>query len=317
MQIGAGIILARMHRPYLATHAAHLLYRARQQAARLKLALIKSRAEAQLAQQARQDAQEALQTLAASFLSAQEEHQRRVARDLHDDVSQRLASVALRLARLRLAPRGDLDDKIDALEQEVSSLCTAVRHMSHGIHPSVVEELGLLPALQRLVGDFQANFAGRVCFEACGWPEAVASDVALALYRVTQEALRNIDKHAVRGAVTVVLAGDDSGLYLCVQDSGPGFNAVNPGAYGRGLGLRSMQERARLIGGTLTISSTPGGVTKIVVRVPAYASMKPPAPEEATKAIGWAGLVEGHAIATSVREFGHRGCRSPREQRPR
>ncbi len=213
---------------------------------------------------------EELRALAGSLLGAQEDERRRIARELHDDLSQRIAVVAMRLAALRSALPDlaeDLHDDAQGLESYVALLASEVRRLSHGLHPSILDDLGLAVALRRLVEDFQVSGAQRVTFTERDLPNDIARDTAAALYRITQEALRNIGKHAGAGPARIGLEARSGELRLTIADTGPGFDPAAVRGLG-GLGIISMQERARLVGGSLSLDSHPGAGTTIEVRVP-------------------------------------------------
>lgn len=223
---------------------------------------------------------EELRALAGSLIGAQEDERRRIARELHDDLSQRLAVLALRLAALRDAlPDGlaNLQDEALRLEKYVGVLSGEVRRLSHVLHPSILDDLGLAAALQHLVEEFQASRAQPVTFTARTLPDHIPPDVAAALYRIAQEALRNIAKHADGAPVHVRLGVESGELRLAITDTGPGFDRAEVRGQG-GLGIISMQERARLVGGSLLLDSRAGEGTTVVVRVPLAAQHPGPTP---------------------------------------
>ena len=212
---------------------------------------------------------EDLRALAGSLLGAQEDERRRLARELHDDLCQRLAVLALRLAALRKALpdlSANLHHDAQGLEKYVALLAGEARRLSHGLHPSILDDLGLAIALRRLVEDCQASRDPPVTFTEHDLPDELPRDTSTALYRIAQEALRNLSKHAGTGPVRVMLQARFGELRLTIADTGPGFDLA--GVRGRGgLGIISMQERARLLGGTLSLDSRPGEGTTIDVRV--------------------------------------------------
>ena len=213
---------------------------------------------------------EELRSLAASLLTAQEEERRRVSRELHDDVNQRLAVLAMGMQmledRLRL-PAGKLQQELKSLEEQVGALSDDVRRIASDLHPSVVEHLGLAAALRQHCAQFTSREGIPVEFEEQDLPEDLAPELALCLYRIAQEALRNLARHsrATRGKVTVT--GSAEAVELAVTDDGVGFDPQSVRG-GGGLGLIGMEERARLAGGVLAISSSPGQGTRIEMRVP-------------------------------------------------
>lgn len=207
-----------------------------------------------------------LRALTTSLLTAQEEERRRIARELHDDIGQRLAALEIGLRRLRDRP-DDVAAQTDALAAQVSALAGEVRQLSHQLHPAMLEDLGLGAALRRLVQDFAGSRAAPVRFETRDLPDETLPAVATTFYRIAQEALRNVARHAGDTPVSVVLVGGHGQLRLTISDSGPGFD---PAALreARGLGLLSMRERARLVGSHLDIHAQPGVGTTITVRAP-------------------------------------------------
>jgi len=213
---------------------------------------------------------EELRALAGSLLDAQEQERRRIARDLHDDLSQRLAVLLFGLGRLRTAlPEGIVPD-LGRLEQQVESLAHDVRRLSHQLHPAILDDLGLAVALGRLVEEFSESRATTVKITERGLPDELPAAGSAALYRIAQEGLRNISKHAGADPVTVELTVEGGELRLTIADAGPGFDMAavrGRGGLG-GLGIISMQERMRLVGGVLQIDSLPGRGTTLVARVP-------------------------------------------------
>jgi two-component system CheB/CheR fusion protein len=213
---------------------------------------------------------EELRALAASLLTAQEEERRRLARELHDDFQQRLALLEVSLSRLRQdLPKSPAQTRteLNRLEREVSAVSQEIRRLSHQLHPAILDDLGLRIALVRLAEDFQLHRAQPVRVEARNVPDGLSPLVSTALYRITQEALRNVAKHANSAAVTVTLDGGPDALRLTIEDTGPGFAPSDVRFHG-GLGLISMQERATLAGGTLQLTSSPGQGTTIAVQIP-------------------------------------------------
>jgi two-component system CheB/CheR fusion protein len=137
--------------------------------------------------------------------------------------------------------------------------------MSHRLHPSIIEDLGLKPALQSLTEEFGRREGMIVTFSARNVPENLPLDVATSLYRIAQEALRNVTKHAGQTHTRVTLTGTKTGIQLNIADFGQGFDVESER---HGLGLLSMEERARQIGGKMDVQSTLGEGTKITVTVP-------------------------------------------------
>ena len=209
-----------------------------------------------------------LRGLTAHLFNAQEEERQHVARELHDDVSQRLSLLAQDLETAAgVSPGSDRLAGLDALRAQLQSLNTDIRQISHRLHPSILTDLGLTAALRALVDEFGKRENMPVNFVSLNVPELAPQPAVTALYRITQEALRNVVKHAGKTHVKVMLEGRENGLHLEILDLGQGFDLDTE--YPRvGLGLISMKERARLAGGELTITSALGRGTTVCVDVP-------------------------------------------------
>jgi two-component system CheB/CheR fusion protein len=164
-----------------------------------------------------------------------------------------------------LAPEGS--KKLEAARNELQGLNTDVRQISHRLHPKILKDLGLPAALRGLVEEFDRREGMPATFSSHGLPDTIADEPATAVYRITQEALRNVAKHAGRTHVKVVLQNIDETLELRVMDFGVGFDLEALDGAG-GLGMISMQERARIAGGSFAIESELGSGTTIIVRVP-------------------------------------------------
>ena len=209
-------------------------------------------------------------TLADGLLQGQEEERRRIAREPHDGASQELAMLSMELGTLvRGAAEEDcaIRDEITRLRERIVTLSDGLRDLSHRLHPAELEELGLASAM-RTLGDWVLEHEEiRVDFTVDNEPATIAPSTALVLYRVFQEALRNIVKHSGAKTVMVMLEGVEEGILLSIADHGSGFDATEIGD-GAGLGLVSMEERLRLVGGRFTIRSTLGEGTEVEVFAP-------------------------------------------------
>ena len=213
---------------------------------------------------------EQTQDLAGRLITAQEAERSRIGRDLHDDVCQRLAVVAITLSGLKQrlsgsTPQPDLEI-LTTLQERTSTLATDVRNLSHDLHPSVLEHAGLVPVLKAHCDEFARQQKVDVTFSADEGVGAVDGAAALCLYRVTQEALTNTGKHARASAVRVRLSRTAEAIELEVIDNGTGFESGRHTP--RGLGLRSIDERVRFNKGTARVESHPGRGTSVFVRVP-------------------------------------------------
>jgi PAS domain S-box-containing protein len=211
---------------------------------------------------------EELRALAARLLTVEEEDRGRVARELHDDLNQQLAIVAFEIDSLarELPPSPDeIRERLRSLEQQVAELSKDVRRMAHQLHPSILDDLGLAPALRSFCADFSRREGIRVTFTHRNLPAPLPQDLAVCLYRVVQEGLRNVARHSRTKRAVVSVRGTGTEIRLRISDPGAGFDRA---AVKGGLGIISMEERARLVGGTISVRSEPGRGTQIEVHVP-------------------------------------------------
>jgi len=210
-----------------------------------------------------------LQALTARLLGLQEAGNRDLARELHDDLSQKLAALGMEVSTL-LQPSGppdSLPDRVRALSARINGLAEGVHAMSRRLHPAVLDELGLEAALREECAAFSTQSAARCEVESRSVPISLPEDVSLCLYRVAQESLRNIAKHAQAVKVRVAISGRKDGIALRVEDTGDGFDLKEIKGKG-GLGLISMEERVRLLNGRFIIQSQPGKGTTVDVFLP-------------------------------------------------
>lgn len=213
---------------------------------------------------------ESLEELSGRLISAQEEERTRIARELHDDFSQRLALQGIGLAQLwKKMPESEVEDraKVHELLRRTQEICSDMHTLSHQLHSSKLEHVGLVPALMGLCVELSSKSDIRVEFTDRGVPSEIPKDVALCLFRVTQEALGNLVKHSRAKQAQVELCSASNGIRLRIVDSGVGFDPDLRSA-GVGLGLVSMRERLRLVGGTLVVQSAPMHGTEILAEVP-------------------------------------------------
>ena len=212
--------------------------------------------------------QEELRGLTAHLFNVQDEERRHVARELHDDISQNLSILDLHLKALRDKQQQGLDGgEIDELRHQLSSLADDVRRISHRLHPAILDDLGLPAALKALVEEFGEREAMPATYSGIDIPDAIPSNTAAALYRIAQEALRNVAKHAGKTHVKLILEARGNTLILQVIDLGLGFDQEEE-VDGEGLGLISMTERARQIHGKFSIQSALGKGTTMTVEAP-------------------------------------------------
>jgi two-component system CheB/CheR fusion protein len=208
--------------------------------------------------------------LTAALLSAQEEERRRIARELHDDFNQRLAMLVVELENLEKTPFQSpklIQTCLASVRARTEVISDDMRRMAHELHPSVVDNLGLPSAMRSLCEDFTRQEKLRIDYRQRGMEGTIPSEIALCIYRVTQEALRNVARHSGADRAAVRLIGGNKRILLSVSDAGAGFD-VDSASGKKGLGIFSMEERARLVGGTLTIRSKLGEGTNIAIEVP-------------------------------------------------
>ena len=218
------------------------------------------------------------QDLSGRLINAQEEERTRIARDLHDDVSQQLAGVSIMLSALKRKVGMpelllDVEQTVATLQSRTSELADAIRNLSHQLHPGVLQHTGLMATLERLCADIERHHGLKVSLTAQDQLDELNADVALCLFRVAQEALTNATRHARARTILVQLQGIDGGVELRIVDDGVGFVAGE--RVRSGLGLRSIEERVRLVGGTVQLESRPGQGTSLLVRVPIEGALKP------------------------------------------
>jgi signal transduction histidine kinase len=214
-------------------------------------------------------AEDELHDLSRRLIAAHEEERALLARELHDDVSQRLAVLAIEAGRAELAaPEGAQADALRAVREGLTRLSEDVHSLAYQLHPSVLEELGLAEALRAECERRDRQGSLDLSVDLDPLPAVVEPAAALCLFRVAQEALNNVARHAGVREASVTLRQADGGLLLAVSDGGAGFDPANTGK-GMRLGLASMRERVRLVRGTLDIESAPGQGTTIVAWVPA------------------------------------------------
>jgi PAS domain S-box-containing protein len=229
-----------------------------------------SRVNARLAKQIarRQRVEEARTELRRHLVRAQEEEHRRIARELHDDLTQRLAVLAIDAGKLEQMPgrSEDVAERARGMREQLVALSESVHSLSRQLHPSILDDLGLVDALRSECLSLGQRDGITVKYHALDVPTDLPRDVALCFYRVAQEALRNIAHHAKCPRASVGLVANERGLVLCVRDRGIGFDLAGTGK--TGLGLESIRERARLIRARLRIRSRPGAGTRITLRVP-------------------------------------------------
>lgn len=218
----------------------------------------------------RKRAEEALRAVGGRLIEAQEQERMRIARELHDDICQRLALLGIELQKLKDEPElaePRLQNLTGSLVAFAEEIARDVQALSHELHSSKLEILGIAAAMRSFCSEFAQKHHVPIEFTSNNVAFPLSRDVSLNLYRVLQEALHNAVKHSGAHALFVDLRGQHGAVELTVRDSGVGFD-VETVTHGSGLGLLSMQERLNLIKGMFSIESVPGAGTTIRARAP-------------------------------------------------
>lgn len=212
--------------------------------------------------------QRELRQLAGKLITAQDDERRRIARNLHDDLSQTLAAIAMdtgRLATKYSSPEIAAD--LRRVQLHATEAAEQVRRISHQLHPSILDDLGLKVALEEYCSDFESRSGIVTYFTAENMPDRLPSDVSDCVYHIMGESLRNVSKHSRGGAVFVNIGVTGDVLHMSVRDNGVGFSQSFPEVR-HGIGIVTMKERARLVGGTLSIHADIAQGTTVSVEVP-------------------------------------------------
>jgi signal transduction histidine kinase len=237
--------------------------RAREELMRVQAAMDARNAE-------RNQTQEALAGMSRKLIEAQEQERSRIGRELHDDINQRLALLSIEIQRMKEAnpiTYGELRSRMDELGERTSEISAVVHSLSHELHSSTLGYLSLASAMKGFCREFGDKHKVEVAFDSEGMPATVPQEISLCLFRVMQEGLQNAVKHSGARFFEVKMHGSTTEIHLTVRDSGVGFDPELTKDT-QGLGLISMQERLRLVQGTISITSRPHSGTEINVRVP-------------------------------------------------
>jgi signal transduction histidine kinase len=236
----------------------------------LIVGLLVERANRRRADEGLRESQRELLALTGKLLQAQESERRRIARELHDDLNQGLALLAVHLDLLGQEPPeagARFAERMREMSDRVKQLSSVVHGMSTVLHPSKLEQLGLVAAIRSLCKELTQVHGLAIEFVAQPMLSQITDETALCLYRIVQEALSNIIKHSGAGHAHVELSGDEGVVSLRIVDDGAGFDCGTSESK-EGLGLVSMRERLRLVGGAIAIDSRPSAGTRIDVHVP-------------------------------------------------
>jgi len=212
-------------------------------------------------------AEDALSSVSRRLIQAQEQERSRIGRELHDDVNQRLALLAIELEQVQSKAPDELGIQIGQLQKEMMEISTSVQTLSHELHSAKLEYLGLVKAARIFCSEFGERQRLEIDFKSRDVPTTLPMEPSLALFRVLQESLHNAAKHSGVKHFEVQTWGDAREVHLTVSDHGEGFD-IEAAMQGTGLGLTSMQERMRSVGGELSINSQPQRCTTIHARVP-------------------------------------------------
>src|SRR6201997_3827689 len=213
----------------------------------------------------RKQMEEALSDMSRKLIESQEQERARIGRELHDDISQRLAMLSLELEQLQENP-SEVQSRVQELRNQTTELSNDVQAMSHDLHSSKLEYLGVVAGIKSWCKEFGERQRVEIDFSN-DVHSALPFEIGLSLFRVLQEALHNAMKHSGVKRIEVQLREDSGEIHLIIRDSGKGFD-VEAALQGKGLGLTSMRERVRLVNGTIAIESKPMGGTRIHVRIP-------------------------------------------------
>lgn len=232
---------------------------------------------------ARKQAEEGIRDLSGRLITAQEQERARIARELHDDFSQRLALLAIQVGQLsQILPASNkaAAENLQAMWERITELSSDIHKLSHQLHSSKLHHLGLIAAAKSLCDETSLRHGIRIEFAHYDMPEELPPDVGLCFFRIAQEALNNVAKHSGSKQAHVEFTGGCGGIRLRIVDGGAGFDPGSPAARS-GLGLASMRERLRSLGGSVTIHSRPMEGTEILAEVPFPRSARAMTPSSA------------------------------------
>src|ERR1044072_8659357 len=217
----------------------------------------------------RKRTEEALVNLSGRLINAQEEERKRIARELHDDLNQRMALLSIELEQLsqRMQKPRNLRPLVHRLQTKAQEISAEIHRLSYRLHPSKLDHLGLAAAVESLCEELSKSGKLKIEFHQKGCPAGIAIDVRLCVFRIAQESLRNCIKHSSALRARVVLEKTEGAVRVSVSDDGRGFDTESD-AMKKGLGFTSMRERLRLVGGRLRILSRPAKGTRIEISAP-------------------------------------------------
>ena len=226
------------------------------------------------AEEALRESEQRLRYLTSQLLSAQERERKRISMELHDELGQSLAVLKL---QIRAIERGLGEDQQDLKEgclellHYLDGVIDDVRRLSRDLSPAILEDLGLQSALKYLIDGVGKHYTVSYAFEVEDLDQLFPADAQIIIYRIFQECLTNISKHAGATEVSIAVTENDGLISLVLEDNGGGFDpsqVAGRRATGRGMGLAALDERARMLGGTLKIRSQPGSGTRLTCVIP-------------------------------------------------
>jgi signal transduction histidine kinase len=227
-------------------------------------------AERQRAEKAEQE----LRTLSNQLVRVQEEERKTISRELHDEVGQLLTGLRMELGTLHNgAPDEEFQERLESVKQLAEESLRSVRNLALLVRPTMLDDLGLAPALHWQAKEFSRRYGIPVSVNVAGRLDGLPEALRLCLYRAIQEAMTNCGKHADANQVTIVVKQDETQVIASVHDDGRGFDALSQTP---GLGLLGMRERVRALKGRMTVDSEPGGGTSISVELPARLNSSDP-----------------------------------------
>ena len=211
-----------------------------------------------------------LRQLTGKLFQSQEEERRRIARELHDEAGQSLTAVKLGLDRLEEKHAADdhLKNEIGEIRQMIQRTASEIRRMSYHLHPTLLSDLGLEPALKLYLKEIEKHSNLDIDFQIIGFDRRIDADMETVLYRFSQEALTNALKHSGAESFNLAIIKSYPRIIFLAEDDGIGFDAEIIGKDKRSLGLLGMRERASLLNGTFILRSSPGGGTRIRIEIP-------------------------------------------------
>ena len=205
------------------------------------------------------------------LVEAQEAERTRIARDLHDQLGQQLTALRLKMQSVKKKCGPDQEKPLTQMQEMAQQVDNDISFLAWELRPHALEKLGLKSALSQYISEWSKNYKINADFHiASGRARRLDPEVEINLYRIVQEALNNVSKHSKKEKVSVTLEYNKKGLVLAIEDNGRGFNVDGKRRTGKRkcVGLSGMQERAALMGGVLSIESSPGKGTTVIARVP-------------------------------------------------